>query len=517
MDNFMRVIIVDDEVHMREAIELMIDWKNYGFEEVFYAQNGLEALQVIEEKKPELLLCDMEMPVMGGKALLKEIVERQIKVQVIAISGYSDFEYVHAALLANGIDYILKPFSKEALINAVEKAILRIRGEKEEAIKSRQHEQMGLAMANQVLQRFCRQEAVSREQVHEAFAKSGAKEEKFLLVSILNRNAVEIIEEKYDGDRDLCFFTVGNVLRDVFKTCFFKQDVFVDDFNWQLFLQEKELNPFKVTEKMKIFENKIESTIGLKITWVVSLEPVELWDLGKIIREQNGVLQQRNVWGCGMMAHALEKSTVQRAGVLSLELRILSVMELKDREKLQEIIRDYCISLKSGNTLKLQDLQNCTADMNLLIRRIASGQNANIHIEPLSLWINDIDVWEEEVLKRLDVLMSSFKNQEEPAEKIYSYIKEHYAENITLSTISRDFYQTPQYVARIFKSRYHMTVVTAIIKVRMEKACELLKTGKKSVAQVAEMVGYEDENYFGRVFKKHTGLTPAQYKKGQSE
>lgn len=139
--------------------------------------------------------------------------------------------------------------------------------------------------------------------------------------------------------------------------------------------------------------------------------------------------------------------------------------------------------------------------MNLLIRRIASGQNANIHIEPLSLWINDIDVWEKEVLKRLDVLMSSFKNQEEPAEKIYSYIKEHYAENITLSTISRDFYQTPQYVARIFKSRYHMTVVTAIIKMRMEKACELLKTGKKSVAQVAEMVGYEDENYFGRVFK----------------
>ena len=62
-----------------------------------------------------------------------------------------------------------------------------------------------------------------------------------------------------------------------------------------------------------------------------------------------------------------------------------------------------------------------------------------------------------------------------------------------------------------------MTVVTAIIKVRMEKACELLKMGKKSVAQVAEMVGYEDESYFGRVFKKHTGLTPAQYKKGQSE
>lgn len=513
----MKVIIVDDEVHMREAIELMIDWKSYGVCEIFYAQNGLEALQIIEEKKPELILCDMEMPVMGGKALLKEIVERQIRIQVIAISGYSDFEYVHAALLANGIDYILKPFSKEILVNAVEKAILRIRGEKEEALKSRQHEQMGLAMANHVLQKFCRQEALNQEQVQEAFVKLGAKEGKFLVVSILNRNAAEIIEERYNGDRDLYFFTVGNVLRDVFKTYFFKQDVLVDDFNWQFFLQEEELNPFKVTEKMKIFEKKIEDTIGLKITWVVSLEPVELWELKKIIREQNGILQQRNVWGCGMMAYAMEKDIAQRAGALSLELRILSVMENKDSEKLQEIIRDYCISLKSGNQLKLSELQDCTADMNLLIRRIASGQKMDLHVEPLSLWINDIDVWEKEVLKRLKALMSCFRSQEEPAEKIYSYIKEHYAENITLSTISRDFYQTPQYVARIFKNKYHMTVVTAIIKVRMEKACELLKAGKKSVAQVAEMVGYEDENYFGRVFKKHTGLTPAQYKKGQSE
>ena len=513
----MKAIIVDDEVHMREAIELMIDWKSYGVYEIFYAQNGLEALHIIEEKKPEIILCDMEMPVMGGKALLKEIVERQIRIQVIAISGYSDFEYVHAALLANGIDYILKPFSRETLINAVEKAISRIRGEKEEALKNRQHEQMGIAVANHTLQKFCLQEDLTQKEVQEAFARLGARQGKFILVSVLNRNATEIIEERYNGDRDIYFFTVGNVLRDVFRIYFFKQDVLVDDFNWQLFLQEEELDPFRVTEKMKIFEKKIEDTIGLEITWVVSLEPVELWELKKTIREQNGVLQQRNVWGCGIMAHAIKKDLVQREGALSLELRILSVMENKDSEKLQEIIRDYCIGLKSGSPLKLQELQDCTADMNLLIRRIASRQNMDIHVESLSLWINDIDVWEKEVMKRLKTLMRCFRSQEEPAEKIYLYIKEHYAENITLSTISRDFYQTPQYVARIFKNKYHMTVVTAIIKVRMEKACELLKMGKKSVAQVAEMVGYEDESYFGRVFKKHTGLTPAQYKKGQSE
>lgn len=513
----MKAVIVDDEVHMREAIELMVDWKSYEVQEVFYAQNGVEALQIIEKEKPEILLCDMEMPMMGGRELLREITERQIKIQVIAISGYSDFAYVHATLLANGVDYILKPFGRENLINALEKAILRIRGEKEEAIKNRQHEQVGLAMASQILQNFCREEAVNQEQLQQAFVKLGAGKGKFLLVSVLNRNALEVIQEKYEGDRELCFFTVGNIMRDIFKIYLFKQDTYVDEFNWQFFLQEEELNPFKVTEKMKIFEKKIENAIGLKITWVVSLEPVGLGDLKKAIREQNGVLRQRNVWGCGMMAFTMEKHAMQRDGVLSLELRILSVMENKDSEALENIIKDYCVSLKSAEGLKLQELQNSTADMNLLLRRIASRQDMETHIELLSLWINDIDVWEKEVLKRLTMLMKSFQIQVEPAEKIYAYIKEHYAENITLSTIAADLYQTPQYTARIFKNKYQMTIVTAIIKVRMEKACELLKTRKGSVAQVAEMVGYEDENYFGRVFKKYTGQTPAQYRRGLSE
>lgn len=512
----MKAIIVDDEIHMRDAIEMMVDWEKYGIREVFYAPNGLEGLRLIEEKKPQLLFCDMEMPVMGGKELLEEIVKRQIRIQVIAISGYSDFQYVHATLLANGIDYILKPFSKETLINAVQKAIAQIRGEREEAAKSRQHEQMGIAMANQVLQRFCKGEGIEEEQMKEAFLKLGAEAKDFLMVSILNRNATKIIDEKYGGDRDLCFFSVGNILRDVFKTYSFHQEIFVDEFNWQFFLQEKDPEPFRVAEKMKIFEKKIEDTLGLQITWVVSSKPVAWNEVEKILVGQNGILQQRAVWGCGMLGCGTEDhdSDMEISGVLGLELRLINVMEQKDREKMCWIIRDYCRQLR-GKQIKLQQLQNYTADMNLLLRRIVSGQNMKIRIESLSIWINDIDIWEEEVISRLDEMVELFSEPEDPAEKILSYIREHYTENITLSTIAGDFYQTPQYVARIFKNKYNMTVVTAIIQVRMRKACELLREGQKSVAQIAELVGYEDENYFGRVFKKHMGITPAQYRRKQ--
>ncbi|MDO4331903.1 MAG: response regulator [Eubacteriales bacterium] len=514
----MKALIVDDEIHMKEAIELMIDWENYGVREVFYAPNGAEALKIIGEERPDILFCDMEMPVMGGEELLRRIVERSIPIQVIAISGYSDFKYVHATLLAKGIDYILKPFSQETLLAAFEKAVSKVRGQKEEEDRLRQYEKMGIAMANQVLQQFCRGETVDRVQMEKAFRKLGADDGKIMPVSILSRNATEIMEKRYEKDRELFFFTIGNVLREVFKSYAFRQEAFGDDFYWMLFLQEEQPDPMRVSEKMKIFEKKIGDAVGIELTWVVCREAVEWEVLEKAVMEQHGLLKKRNVWGCGLT----EPGSAENAdvpGILSMELLIKSVMRKKDEKALRQLLHDYCRKLKETGQVKLQALQNCTADMNLLLRRMASGQSERdqVRIEPISIWVNDIAVWEKEAYGRLGQIMDRYREEEEPAEKIYSYIQEHYAQDITLSTIAADFYQTPQHIARVFKNRYGMTVVTAIMKVRMKKACELLQTGNLSVTQVAEMVGYEDENYFGRIFKKYMGMTPAQYRRPGKE
>lgn len=505
----MKALIVDDEIHMKQAIEMMLEGEDTGIEKILYAANGAEALEMIEQERPDIIFCDMEMPVMGGKKLLEEIVKRKIRIQVIAISGYNDFQYVHATLVANGVDYILKPFGRETLMNAVNKAIIRINGEREDAIKIRQHEQMGMAMANSVLQDFCREEEGNRERIREAFLKLGAKDRGFWVISVLNRNLSQVIRKKYEGDRDLCFFTVGNILRDVFRMYDFRQEVFVDEFKCQFFVQGESEGTFHITDKMKIYEKKLADTLGVCITWVVSKEPVMWEELGSSIAGQNKLLSQRFVCGNDKSENGREPESA-----LGLELRLMNVMEKKNQLRVREIVHDYCQQIRK-KPIRLYQLQSCTADINLLMQRFLLHQELQLRMEPLSVWINDIDIWEEEVTLRLEKITENFAEGEDPAGKIYSYIKEHYREDITLSTIAGDFYQTPQYVARIFKSRYDMTVVTAIMQIRLQKACELLEEGVRSVAQIAEMVGYEDENYFSRVFKKHIGMTPVQYRRRQ--
>lgn len=509
----LRVLIVDDEIHTKEAIELMLEWDKYGVEEVYYARNGSEAKDLIGLYRPDILFCDMEMPVMGGKELLDWIVGSKIDIQVIAVSGYSDFEYVHATLIAGGIDYILKPFSQEALEDAMGKAVLRIRGEEENKCRMRQHLKMGIAMSNQIMQDLCDGKTVEDQELGAALSKLGAEETDFLVISILNRNADEIIEERYDGDRELFFFTTGNILKDVFSKASFCQDVFSDDFLWFAFIQEEAPDPLKVSGKMKIFEKKAQEYLGLSVTYVVSSGGLALEKLSEAVFEQKRLLTKRSIWGsAGAQEGRVSADSVP--SVLSMELVLSSIMKKRDRHALRETITRYCRELKDLDGMKVGMLQNCTADMNLLLRRLGENISAgsDARIEMLSLWIGDIDVWEQQVLQRLELLLENYETEAKPAERIFAYIREHYSEDITLSSIAQNFYQSPQYIARIFRNEYGMTVTMAVTQVRIERACSLLENGM-STAQVAEMVGYEDENYFRRVFKKQTGTTPAQYKR----
>jgi two-component system response regulator YesN len=121
----MKVLLVDDERHVQEAIHILLDWPKYGVSEVLYADNGKEALDILMHDNITIMFCDMRMPVMDGVQLLEEVRKRNMSVRVIAVSGYDDFQYTRATLLANGVDYVLKPFTRKSLEEAIELALAK--------------------------------------------------------------------------------------------------------------------------------------------------------------------------------------------------------------------------------------------------------------------------------------------------------------------------------------------------------------------------------------------------------
>lgn len=118
MENTYRIMIVDDERIVREAIASHISWEEHGIT-VVAAANALEALEYISAKEVDLMLVDIKMPVMDGIQLLKRVKEQKPTIEVIILSGYADFTYAQEALRYGARDYLLKPLEEAALMNVI--------------------------------------------------------------------------------------------------------------------------------------------------------------------------------------------------------------------------------------------------------------------------------------------------------------------------------------------------------------------------------------------------------------
>ena len=108
----LRVILADDEAVIVKGLKRLIDWKKMDAVIIGEAGNGKEALNLIREKKPDLVVSDISMPELDGLELLKEINRMGLCTRVIFISGYQEFSYAKKAVTLGAVDYILKPVEK---------------------------------------------------------------------------------------------------------------------------------------------------------------------------------------------------------------------------------------------------------------------------------------------------------------------------------------------------------------------------------------------------------------------
>ncbi|MGN0411949.1 MAG: response regulator, partial [Lachnospiraceae bacterium] len=116
-----KVLFVDDEILTRQSISRNTPWEEAGFTLVGAAENGKQAIEMVEEKLPDLVLTDICMPIMDGIGLASYIHEKHPEIKVVILSGYDDFDYAKSALKYEVIDYILKPITSFELKEELEK------------------------------------------------------------------------------------------------------------------------------------------------------------------------------------------------------------------------------------------------------------------------------------------------------------------------------------------------------------------------------------------------------------
>lgn len=122
------IVVADDEEELRRAIIRKIDWESIGFRVVGEAENGIEALELVEREEPDLLLTDIRMPFVSGIELARQVREVRPTTQIAFLSGFDEFSYAQQAIQYNIISYMLKPITMTDLTEELKKINKRLTG-----------------------------------------------------------------------------------------------------------------------------------------------------------------------------------------------------------------------------------------------------------------------------------------------------------------------------------------------------------------------------------------------------
>jgi two-component system response regulator YesN len=130
----LKALLVDDEINILKNLQVVLPWESLGIELVGMARNGEQALELVREHGPQLILCDIRMPVMDGIEFLSKLREMDKEAEVIMMTGYQDFSYVRSVIRHEVKDYILKPIDYEELEHTLERLANGIRERSEEQL-----------------------------------------------------------------------------------------------------------------------------------------------------------------------------------------------------------------------------------------------------------------------------------------------------------------------------------------------------------------------------------------------
>lgn len=522
-----RLLIVDDEKQVREGLKLLLPWVEYGIEICGEAQNGKEALKMIKELSPQIILMDIQMPVMNGIELAKKIHENYSNCKFIVLSGYDDFALVRQAMKLGAVDYLLKPCGKEEIIQILEEVIDSF----EDEIDSRIHsdEQM-LLLKNNVLSRLL-SGAISFREIRDKLdlLEINLKKGPFVAVS------VEILGDKSDID-EYCqvmfeaFRLFEKKLGYGNKAVVFTNSkgnicIIVQDYQgWRKEICLKETLEKCVNEIKKYLQVNCCVAVGSSVTSCRKL--YESYQ-----NAQNTILY-RTVFGTESILFYDEiqeyfADSVKYDGVDSEQFK--EIIRENDIGKLNAYIDDIMMfSLKIDPEKEIYILKNIALELIILAYQCLDEK----------MYINRNDVYEsknhlmseimfclevEDVIEKLhrglkQIIDQNTKFQKENYSKVIfdsiQYIEKYYRNpDLSLQYLADEFHVNAAYLGRVFKKETGSSFADFLNNFRIKKAENLLLSTNYKGIELAESVGFSSYNYFYIVFKKITGKKPMDIRK----
>lgn len=513
----MKLLIVDDEELTRVGVISSIDWASLGITSVLQADDGVNGLEMARIHKPEIILCDVRMPRMNGITMLEQLEDILPDTVAIFMSGYSDKEYLKAAIKLKAINYIEKPIEpaeiRQAVLEAREMYLQKMRSHYGEAMHS-------VETASRLALALTIPSANSSRQIEE-------------LSSELSLHL--------DSDT---YFTSFIVKLEHFQEIPVSMNSIYNDF--QKFLKSQNLNCVHVEKRGPhlvyfVFGNTCPtaesiSFIGNYLSFLYTSVPKYYIAVGDSVKGVNSaykayesavILLQSSFFfpNHSMLTSSLIHGAESMEKLLpeSLESNFAEALSSKDSARANELLTQLSRFFDKNHTL----FQNQAKD--LYYKLFLAVENARTQ-QQLTLSLSDKEKNISDTMERCftyselhQVLLQQTAQYFEDAQNVVQenstifmikeYISKNYMnETLSVKDISAHVFLSTSYVCTFFKNETGQTLNQYLTEFRMEKAKQLLCDPRYKITEISSRVGYNDGNYFGKSFKKYSGYSPSEFR-----
>ena len=546
----LKIFLAEDEVVVRETIKRMIPWEELGFELVGEAADGEMALPLLIRQQPDLLITDIKMPFMDGLTLARLAKKEIPGLKVVILSGYDDFNYAKQAIGIGVEDYLLKPITKNALIERLSEIRSRYEHEKTqkeyyekfqremqayEKNSSRDFFEALVDGSMDMMEVYKRAEKLGLDIVAEAYNVliftmncdedfSGQRDE----YSSWEAESLELLENFFAGHSSAMLFrsnifSYGVLLKGQRETIEENTRACVDEIRKILSRQDGRREWFLAVGQSVERLSQIQKSYH---TASRAFSQRYLYDENILYYDEMETMEHP-----GGQAETEDNAYLQKVDVNALNPAILQKFLSNGlQEETENFVKDYFYAIG-------QEPMESLVFRNYVILNVRFSVIS--FIKGLGCDTNEMESADTE-----EVLAESGKNMESAiayAKKMISqaieirdqnsgnknrsilrtavdFIDSHYMEeDISLNTVANVANVSANHFSALFSQNMGQTFTEYLTDLRMNKAKELLRCTAMRSSEIAGEVGYKDAHYFSYLFKKTQGMTPSEYRKMRGE
>ncbi len=507
----MKVLLADDSPLILERFVKMVDWGEFGYDTVLTAVDGKAAWQEYEKHHPELVITDIQMPRMTGLDLTRKIREESQDTVILFLSSYEEFSYAKAALELKVSDYLLKHETKK---ETLEQKLTEV----------------GRMLEKQRLNARYTAQAALRELLREM--ESNAPEEEMENYSLslpgkydllfLEQDHIYPVMEKASGltvvpaaQKDLSdqLESSAEHVRTVLQVQPCEYLVLLDSSG-------------NVRERAFCIKSGLEKKYPATFSVIILAADQTITACGTAYIANRRLFEQKYFYPRSSVIHA---DCLQRNGKQGPPLKLSlaeNLLKSGQWEQLASLIDESYIRLiEAKDQTRLAEVTSGFVSLLLRYDRRAADVGTGRSFQAAAA--SDAACWYDaesihQWMQRKFAELAQFWGKPGTCgySKIVSdaiaYINQHYDNcDLGLDEVAGQLRISESRLNTVFKKETGETVWKFIIKVRMEKACELLDQGNEKVTEVCRKSGYRNISYFSKVFKDTYGLTPMEYRRKQ--